>query len=216
MSFPTSWNPFGAFLSCTCCRSELDYASVNAEAFCTKDILSQTLCSEDDFRQLPGRRLRPRLRVWSLALMAFLTSSLMCSLPSQVWEKVFLLLFLFSVNASPGFHPQCDVKWNSRRESAHFRINLTLFSKLIQNDSFLSLLVETSTVLLKDNFVWYVMWSPVVVLNPVLSFWVLALCQGSMYGVERCPVFVLPPLTVHSQRPLSRDVLSHLCRAIDS
>ena len=56
----------------------------------------------------------------------------------------------------------------------------------------------------------------VVVLNPVLSFWVLALCQGSMYGVERCPVFVLPPLTVHSQRPLSRDVLSHLCRAIDS
>ena len=81
MSFPTSWNPFGAFLSCTCWRSELDYASVNAETFCTKDILSQTLCSEDDFRQLPGRRLRPRLRVWSLALMAFLTSSLMCSLP---------------------------------------------------------------------------------------------------------------------------------------
>ena len=125
--------------------------AVNAETFCTKDILSQTLCSEDDFRQLPGRRLRPRLRVWSLALMAFLTSSLMCSLPSQVWEKVFLLLCLFSVNASPGF--QCDVKWNSRRESAHFRTKLTLFSKLIQNDSFLSLLVETSTVLLKDNFV---------------------------------------------------------------
>ena len=161
MSFPTSWNPFGAFLSCTCWRSELDYASVNAETFCTKDILSQTLCSEDDFRQLPGRRLRPRLRVWSLALMAFLTSSLMCSLPSQVWEKVFF--------ASLSFQCEC-------------------FTRFVV----------------------------VVVLNPVLSFWVLALCQGSMYGVERCPVFVLPPLTVHSQRPLSRDVLSHLCRAIDS
>ena len=63
-------------------------------------------------------------------------------------EGFFLLLFLFSVNASPGFHPQCNVKWNrkTRRESAHFWTNFTLFSKLIQNDSFLSLLVETSTI----------------------------------------------------------------------
>ena len=73
--------------------------------FACRDHFSLCSAGADDFRQVPTGRAGPRLHVWSLALMAFITSSLvLCcccccwcpNTPTLDYISANLKLFLFS------------------------------------------------------------------------------------------------------------------------
>ena len=77
-----------------------------------------SLCSAgaDDFRQVPTGRAGPRLHVWSLALMAFITSSLVvcCCCPNTFFSSSSVPFFCWHfysspINSDPMYHVSANL-----------------------------------------------------------------------------------------------------------